>query len=325
MRKFLPMGRFIVLLILSGSTLGVDAQIYPSKPIRVIVPFASGTVLDVVARLTGGKMNEAMGQPVVVENRAGAGGRTGSEQVARASPDGYTLLFGTSSTHVSGVFMVKSMPYDPFRDFTPIGAAVNAVGVLVVHPSVPVNSVKELLGYARTNPGKLAYGSNGIGTSYHLITELIKLSAGLDMLHVPLTGAGEMMNSLVGGHIQLGFNSVGEIRQHVQSGKLRALAVITPQRFSALPELPTLEETVPGYEPLDVWFGYFGPAGLPPAITSRLNTEIVAGLNAPDVRAKLEGAGMQIIAGSPQELTVRMKREIQTYSRIFKAAKIEPQ
>ena len=314
-----------LLPVLCGMVAMAHAQSYPSKPIRVIVPFASGTVLDVVARLVGGKMNASMGQPVIVENRAGAGGRTGSEQVARAAPDGYTLLFGTSSTHVSGVFMVKSMPYDPFNDFTPLGAAVNAVGVLVVHPSVPVNSVRELLDYAKANPGKIAYGSNGIGTSYHLITELIKLSTNVDMLHVPLAGAGEMMNSLVGGHIQMGFNSVGEIRQYIQSGKLRPLAVITPKRFTALPELPTLQETVPGYEPLDVWFGYFGPAGLPQPMVTRLNGEIVSGLNAPDVSAKLEGAGMQIIAGTPQELTQRMKREMQTYARIFKATKIEPQ
>lgn len=314
-----------IVTLLAGFSGTANSQSYPAKPLRVVVPFASGTVLDVITRLVGGKMNESMGQPIIVENRPGAGGRTGSEQVARAAPDGYTLLFGTSSTHVSGAFMVKSMPYDSIKDFTPIAPATSAVGVWVVHPSVPAASVKELLAHVRANPGKLAYGSNGVGTSYHLITELIKLSANLDILHVPLSGAGEMMNSLVGGHIQMGFNSVGEIRQHVQAGRLRPLAVITGKRFSALPDLPTLEETVPGYQALDVWFGYFGPAGLPQPIVARLNSEINAGLNAADVRAKLEGAGMQILGGTPQELADRMKREAPIYERIIRAAKIEPQ
>ena len=308
-----------------GLHLPVAAQAYPSKPIRVVIPFAAGSSLDFVARLVGAKVTDALGQALVIDNRAGASGRTGSEQVARAAPDGYTILLGTSSTHVSGTFLVRNMPYDPFTDFTPLTAAVNTMGARVLHPSVPATSMKELLDYARANPGKLAYGSNGIGSSYHLIAELIKLSAGVDMLHVPYQGAGQLINALAGGHIQVGFNSINEARKHVATGALRVLAVPTAQRYRGMPNVPPLAETVPGYEPLDVWFGYFGPARLPETIVKTLNTEIVAALNAPDVLAKPDEVGIQSLAGTPAELTQRMRREMQIYARIFKAAKIEPQ
>ena len=318
------------LLVLGGLLCGLtpmpgSAQAYPNKPIRVVIPFAPGSTLDFVARLMGGKMSEALGQPIVLDNRAGASGRTGSDYVARAAPDGYTVLLGASSTHVSGNFLVKNMPYDSFADFTPLGAAVNTMGALVVHPSVPANSMKELLEYARSHPGKLAYGSNGVGSSYHLITELIKLSAGVDMLHVPYQGSGQVLNALMGGHLQVGFNGVGEARKHLATGNLRVLAIATAQRFSAMPNIPTLAEVIPGYETLDVWLGFYGPAKMPEAIVNRLNAEIIASLNSPDVIEKLEAVGIQSLAGPPAELTQRMRREMQIYARIFKAAKIEAQ
>lgn len=318
------------LLVLGGLLCGItpmsgSAQAYPNKPIRVVIPFAPGSTLDFVARLMGGKMSEALGQPIVLDNRAGASGRTGSDYVARAAPDGYTVLMGASSTHVSGNFLVKNMPYDSFADFTPLGAAVNTMGALVVHPSVPANSMKELLEYARSHPGKLAYGSNGVGSSYHLITELIKLSAGVDMLHVPYQGSGQVLNALMGGHLQVGFNGVGEARKHLATGNLRVLAIATAQRFPAMPNIPTLAEVIPGYETLDVWLGFYGPAKMPEAIVNRLNAEIIASLNSPDVIEKLEAVGIQSLAGPPAELTQRMRREMQIYARIFKAAKIEAQ
>jgi len=318
------------LLVLGGLLCGItpmsgSAQAYPNKPIRVVIPFAPGSTLDFVARLMGGKMSEALGQPIVLDNRAGASGRTGSDYVARAAPDGYTVLMGASSTHVSGNFLVKNMPYDSFADFTPLGAAVNTMGALVVHPSVPANSMKELLEYARSHPGKLAYGSNGVGSSYHLITELIKLSAGVDMLHVPYQGSGQVLNALMGGHLQVGFNGVGEARKHLATGNLRVLAIATAQRFPAMPNIPTLAEVIPGYETLDVWLGFYGPAKMPEALVNRLNAEIIASLNTPDVIEKLEAVGIQSLAGPPAELTQRMRREMQIYARIFKAAKIEAQ
>ena len=301
------------------------AQAYPSKPIQLVVPYGPGGNTDILARVAAQKLGEVIGQPVIIDNKPGAYTLVGIRVAHAAAPDGYTVLLGASSTHVSGNFLVKNMPYDSFADFTPLGAAVNTMGALVVHPSVPANSMKELLEYARSHPGKLAYGSNGVGSSYHLITELIKLSAGVDMLHVPYQGSGQVLNALMGGHLQVGFNGVGEARKHLATGNLRVLAIATAQRFSAMPNIPTLAEVIPGYETLDVWLGFYGPAKMPEAIVNRLNAEIIASLNSPDVIEKLEAVGIQSLAGPPAELTQRMRREMQIYARIFKAAKIEAQ
>jgi tripartite-type tricarboxylate transporter receptor subunit TctC len=306
----------------AGASLTVQAQGYPAKPVRVLVPFAAGSIPDMVARLTGDKIAAALGQPLLVENRVGAGGRIAADAVARAAPDGYTLLLGTASTHMVSPLLVKNMPYDPVKDFTPIAIAVNPVSGVVVNGSVPVKSVKELVEYARANPGKIAYGSNGIGSSHHLVGELIKMTAGIDMLHVPLAGSNEVLNAVLGGHIQLSFSSPATVQPHLASGKLKLLAVVPPKRFPGAPDVPTLAESLPGYDPVTDWFGYFGPAGLPRPVVSRVNGEIVKALNAPDVRAKLNGASQLVIASSPEEMAAMMKREAQIYAKIVKAANI---
>ena len=301
------------------------AQSYPFKPVRVLVPFAAGSVPDVVARLSGEKMSGGLGQPVIVENRIGAGGRIAAEAVSRAAPDGYTLVLGTASTHIVAPFLVKNMPYDPVRDFTPISIAVNPVSGVVVSASVPVKSVQELVAYAKANPGKIAYGSNGIGSSHHLVGELIKIVAGVDMLHVPLAGSNEVLAAVVADHVQLSFSSPGSAGPHLPSGKLKLLAVVPPRRFPGTPNVPPLAEALPGYEPVTDWFGFFGPAGLPQPVVARLHGEIVRGLNAPDVRAKLENAVQIVVGSTPDEMAALMKREAPIYQRIIKTANIPAQ
>jgi tripartite-type tricarboxylate transporter receptor subunit TctC len=298
------------------------AQAYPSKPVRVLVPFPAGSVPDLVARLAGEKMSIGMGQPLIVENRIGAGGRIAAEAVARAAPDGYTLVLGTASTHIVGPLLVRNMPYDPVKDFTPISIAVNPVSGVVTSASVPAKSVQEMVAYARANPGKMAYGSNGIGSSHHLVGELIKIVAGIDMLHVPLAGSNEVLTAVLTDQVQLAFSSPGTVQQYTASGKVKLLAVVTPRRFPGTPNVPTLAESLPGYEPVTDWFGYFGPAGLSQPVVARLHGEIVKGLNAPDVRAKLENATQIVVASTPEEMASLMKREAPIYQKIIKTANI---
>ena len=315
----------IFAVALCAAPLAVLAQAYPAKPVRVLVPFAAGSVPDLVARLAGEKMTGGLGQPVIIENRIGAGGRIAAEAGARAAPDGYTLVLGTASTHIVGPFLVKNMPYDPVKDFTPISIAVNPVSGVVVSASVPAKTVQELVAYARANPGKVAYASNGIGSSHHLVGELIKIVAGIDMLHVPLAGSNEVLAAVVSDQVQLSFSSPGSVAQHLPSGRVKLLAVVPPRRFPGTPNVPTLAESLPGYEPVTDWFGFFGPAGLPQPIVARLHGEIVKGLNMPDVRAKLENAAQIVVASTPEEMAALMKREAPLYARIVKAANIPAQ
>lgn len=305
-----------------GSAALAQAQTYPAKPVRVLVPFAAGSLPDLVARLPGEKMGAALGQPVIVENRIGAGGRIAAEAVARAAPDGYTLVLGTASTHIVGPFLVKNMPYDPVKDFTPISIAVNPVSGVVVSASVPAKTVQELVAYAKANPGRIAYASNGIGSSHHLVGELIKMVAGIDMLHVPLAGSNEVLAAVVADQVQLSFSSPGTVQQYTASGKLKLLAVVPPRRFPGAPNVPTLAEALPGYEPVTDWFGFLGPAGLAQPVVARLNQEIVRGLNAPDVRSKLENAAQIVVGSTPEEMAALMKREAPIYQKIVRTANI---
>jgi tripartite-type tricarboxylate transporter receptor subunit TctC len=319
------MKRLACILALAAVPSLALAQAYPAKAVRILVPFAAGSTPDLTARLSADKLGAALGQPVIIENRIGAGGRIAAEAVSRAAPDGYTVLLGTASTHIVSPFLVKSMPYDPVKDFTPICNAVSPVSGVVVSASVPASSVKELVDYARANPGKIAYASNGIGSSHHLVGELIKMAAGIDMLHVPLAGSNEVLQAVVADQVQLSFSAPGTVQQYLPTGRLKLLAVVPPKRFSGTPNVPTLAESLPGYTPVTDWFGYFGPAGLPRPIVARLNGEIVKSLSMPDVRAKLENATMIINASSPEELAALMKTEAPIYARIVKAANIPMQ
>jgi tripartite-type tricarboxylate transporter receptor subunit TctC len=301
------------------------AQSYPVKPVRLLVPFPAASIPDVVARLVAEKLTPALGQPVLVENRVGAGGRIAASAAAKAAPDGYTLLLGSASTHSVAPHVVKNMPYHPLQDFTPIANAASSVSGLIVHASVPARSVREFVDYARKNPGKISYGSNGIGSTHHLRGELIKIAAGVDMVHVPYGGSNELMTAIVSGQLQMTFFATGAVRQHVQAGRVKLLAVTTPRRYAALPDLPTIAEELPGYESIIDWFAFFGPAGLARPIVTQLNGEIVKALHTPEVRARLDAQTLLVIASSPEELAELMKAEALIYAKVVKAAGIVPE
>jgi len=315
----------LCLAALLGMAAPALAQTYPVKPVRMLVPFPAGSIPDLVARLASEKLSPALGQPVIVDNRIGAGGRIAASAAAKAVPDGYTLLLGSASTHVVAPHVVKTMPYDPFQDFTPIANGAQSVSGLIVHSSVPANNVKELVEYARKNPNKIAYGSNGIGSTHHLRGELISLAGKVELLHVPYSGSNELLAAITGGQLQMTFFATGAVRQHIQAGRVKLLAVTTPKRYLPLPDVPTIEEGLPGYESIVDWFGFFGPAGLPRPIVSRLNGEIVKALNTADVRAKLDAQTLLVVAGTPEEFAEQMKAESKVYAKVVKAAGIQPE
>ncbi|MGH8683283.1 MAG: Bug family tripartite tricarboxylate transporter substrate binding protein [Burkholderiales bacterium] len=296
-------------------------QAYPAKPVKFVVPYPPGASTDTVARAVAQKLSDSLGQQVFVENRPGASGNIGSDYVAKSAPDGYTILLGTDATHTTNVHFGKNFPYDPVRDFTPITAAVGNIIVLAAHPSVPITSVKELIEYAKKNPGRLAYASSGTGSPHHLSGELLRQLAGIDIVHVPYKGGGQAIIDFVGGQVPLMFSSLVAVAPHIKSGKVRALGVVEAQRYAAMPDVPTIAETLPGFE-INSWLGFLGPAGLPPPIQARLQAEIVKALNAPDVRARLEPAGLIVIGNTPAEFSAMIRTDLDKRGRLIKAAGI---
>src|SRR5258706_13012129 len=272
------------------------AQPWPSRPVKIVVPFPPGNGTDMLGRLMAPKMARALGQAVVVENRGGANGMIGAEAVARSAPDGYSILFTSPSTHVTSIFLSKNLPYDPVKDFTPITAAVEPVTVMIVNPSVPASSVKELIAYAKAHPGKLDYSSPGIGAVFHMPGELFKLGAGLDIVHVPYKGASPALAGVAAGEVSIGFTSLASVLPHMRSGKVKVLAVLEANRHPGLPLVPSIAEFVPGFEKPASWFGLFGPAALPAPVLARLHEEIVKSLKERDVGAKIDELAMSVIA-----------------------------
>jgi tripartite-type tricarboxylate transporter receptor subunit TctC len=300
------------------------AQNWPAaKPITMVVPFPPGPALDLVARLVGSKMGEALGQTVVIDNRTGANGTIGSSLVARASPDGYTLLAATAGTHVTAVHLLKNLPYDPVKDFTPIVAAVEPVTCLAVNSAVPVNTVEELIAYAKARPDELSYGSSGVGSVFQMMGELFNQTAGVRIKHVPYRGVAPAMQDVVSGHIPMVFISVSNAVPAVQSGRVKILAVLEPTRYAKLPDVRSMSEIVPAFQKPSSWFGFFGPAGLPREIVTRLNAEMVKALKAPDVVAKLDDNGMAVVGGTPEQFAALMQDGITRYGAIIKAAGIQ--
>jgi tripartite-type tricarboxylate transporter receptor subunit TctC len=298
-----------------------SGQAYPAKPVRFVVPYPPGASTDTVARAVAQKLSDTMGQQVFVENRAGASGNIGADYVAKSAPDGYTILLGTDATHTTNVFFGKNFPYDPVRDFTPITLAVGNVIVLASHPSVPVTSVRELIDYAKKNPGRLAYASSGTGSPHHLSGELLRQMAGIDIVHVPYKGGGQAITDFVGGQVPLMFSSLVTVAPHIKSGKARALGFVEAKRYPAMPDVPTIAETLPGFE-INSWLGFLGPAGLPPAVQARLHAEIVKALNLPDVRARLEPAGLVVVGSTPAEFAAVIKTDLDRRGRLIKSAGI---
>ena len=301
------------------------AQTYPTKAIRWIVTYPPGGPTDFVARAIGAKLTEAWGQQVVIDNRAGAAGVIGTELAARAVPDGYTLLFGTSAGLTINPALSDKLPYDPVRDFAPVSLLVINPQILVVTNSVPVNSVKELIAYAKLKPGQLNYASVGQGSPNHLGMELLKALARIDMLHVPYKGTGPAVLGVLGGQVALMFASVPSVIQHVRSGRLHALAVTSTTRSSAMPEVPTVaEQGLPGYE-LVSWFGIVAPAGAPQDVVMRLNRETRRALGSRDFAERLKEEGGQSLAMSPEEFTEFIRTETLRWAKIVRdvGAKLE--
>jgi tripartite-type tricarboxylate transporter receptor subunit TctC len=301
------------------------AQSWPTRPITMVVPFPPGPALDLVARLVGAKVADALGQPIVVENRTGANGTIGSNMVARAAPDGYTLLAATAGTHVTAVHLLKSLPYDPLKDFTPITAAVEPVTCLAVNVDLPVNSVEELIAYAKSRPDELSFGSSGVGSVFQMMGELFNQTAGVRIKHVPYRGVAPAMQDVVSGHIPMVFISVSNAIPAMQGGRVKILAVLEPTRYAKLPDVRSMSEIIPAFQKPSSWFGFLGPPGLPREIVTRLNSEMVKALKAPDVVAKLEDNGMAVIGGTPDEFAALMKDGIARYGAIIKAAGIQPE
>jgi tripartite-type tricarboxylate transporter receptor subunit TctC len=300
------------------------AQAFPAKPIRVVVPFPPGGGTDIVARTVAPKMSEILGQPVVVENRAGAGGNIATEHVAKSAPDGYTLVVASASTAINTT-LVKNLSWDFARDFAPVALLVVNNHLLAVHPSVPAANVKELLTLAKAKPGHVTYASYGNGSSAHLTAELFKLMAGVDLLHVPYKGAAPAVNDLLGGQVSLVFADVAAMLSHVKSGKLRALGIASRQRFEGLPDVPTIAEAgVPDFE-AGGFLGLAAPAGTPPAAVAALNGAAVKTLGMPDVRERLLALASPPMPGTPEQFGQRIKAEIDKWARVIRAANIKPE
>jgi tripartite-type tricarboxylate transporter receptor subunit TctC len=325
MRLFLKHAKWFAALIGLVLPLTVLPQAFPSKPMRIVVPFPPGALLDMMARMVSQKMSESVGQPVIVENRAGANGMIGSDHVAKSAPDGYTILCTTPSTHVSAVFLSKTMPYDPRKDVTPITAAVDTVVVLGVNPSLPVNSPRELVEHAKRYPGKLTYGTAGVGNAFHLIGEMFQMTQGVKLVHVPYKGIVQAVQEVATGQVDMAFASITTVTPHLKSGRVKVLAVLNPQRYAGLPDIPTTAETLAGFVRPDAWFGFLGPANMPAPILARVNAEIVKAVKMPDLLPKFDSMGVIVIGNSPQEFSKMYMAGFDLYGKIIKAAGIQPE
>jgi tripartite-type tricarboxylate transporter receptor subunit TctC len=312
--------RWALAVLLAAVATGACAQGYPTKPIRIVVPFPAGGATDLLARAAAQKLTDAWGQPVVVDNRPGAGGNIGSELVAKAAPDGYTLEMGTVGTHAINASLYAKMPYDHVKDFAPVILVASVPNVLVVNPAVPVNSVQELIAYAKANPGKLNFASSGSGTSIHLSGELFKVMAGVQMAHIPYKGSAPALQDLIGGQVQLMFDNLPPSLPQIKGGKLRALAVTSAVRAPALPDVPTVAEAgLPGFE-ASSWFGILAPAGTPPDIIAKLNAEIAKWLASPEAKEKMLALGANAAGGSPEDFAKHIATETVKWQKVVKAS-----
>jgi tripartite-type tricarboxylate transporter receptor subunit TctC len=313
------MPRFFIALCaaLLASPAAFAQQPYPQKPIRYVVPFPAGGIADVFARIIGGRIGEAWGQPVVVENRAGAGGNIGAELVAKSAPDGYTILMGSIGTQAVNASLYRNMPYDSAKDFTPIALVIEAESLLALHPSVAAGTPAELIALARAQGGKLTCASAGVGTTSHLACELFKSMARVDVVHVPYKGNVPAITDLLGGQTSMSFATMPTVLPHVKAGKLKGLAVLGTRRSPAAPEIPALAETLPGFE-VNNWVGTFGPAGLPAAITAKLNAGILATMHAPDVQQRLLTEGARFTPTTPGQFAEFVVAETAKWGKLIR-------
>ncbi len=322
-RRFARLAGLVAALVFTGAAPALTDQ-WPTRPIRFVVPYPPGGPLDQVARALAEKLREPLGQPIVVENRPGAGGNIGADLVAKAAPDGYSIMMGAVATHAINPYLYAKMPYDANRDFTPITRVATVPNVLVLNPQTAerlgIRSLRDLIAYARKNPGKLNYGSGGNGSAGHLAGELLEAQAGISMVHIPYGGAAPAQLGLLAGQTDLMFDNLASATPQIRAGKLQAFAVTTPQRSSFFPELPTVAES--GLKDFDIstWFGVFAPAGTPRPIVDRLNTEFTRALSAPDIRERLARMGAEPSPMSPEAFADFVRAEQAKYERIVKAS-----
>ena len=299
------------------------AQAYPTKPIRLVVPFPPGGSTDIVARIVAQRVGERIGQPLVVENRGGAGGTIGTEAVAKAAPDGYVLGFASTSTHAVAPAVYAKLGYDPVKDFAPISLVAVTPYLLVVNPKVDVKSLKEFVAYVKPRPGKFNYASAGTGSTTHLAMEMLKSAAGLFILHIPYNGNGPAGTAVIAGDVEFLFGSLPAVLPHAKSGRVRALAVGTPKRSPALPDVPTVAESgFPGFD-ASLWLAIMAPAGTPAAVVNRLNKEIVAVVRSPDAADALNKAGAEPTTSTPAELANMVKDGVKKYAAAVKRAGVK--
>ena len=310
--------------VLGGTATAALAQAYPNKPIKLIVPFAPGGFTDVVARILGQKLSVSLGQPFVIENKAGAGSTIGTDFVAKAAPDGYTLVM-VSSTHVISPAIYPKLPYDPIKSFTPVGKLVDSAYVLLVNPKVPANNVAEFIALAKASPDKIHYASSGNGSAQHLMGGMFAAMTGVKMKHVPYKGSGGAANDLVAGVVESSFAGVPNAMAQVPAGRLKALAVTTSKRIPQLPDVPTMQEAgVPGYN-ASIWLGLLAPAGTPRDVVMKLNAEIAKVLSAADTKKELYAAGVEADISSPEALNTLMVQELDRWGKVIKDAGITMQ
>lgn len=307
------------LLVCLPLVAAAQASDFPTKAIRIVVPFPPGGATDAAARLVAVKMGERWGQPVVVDNRPGAGGNVGSDIVAKSPADGYTLVMGVTGSHAINTSLYSKMPYDPVTDFVAISQVAVVPNVLVVHPSVPANNLAELVALAKKEPGKLDYASLGNGTAAHLGMEMLKSAAGIDITHVPYKGSAPAVSDLLAGQVQMMVDGLPSALPHVKAGKLRAIALTSLHRAPALPDLPTIAETYPGFY-ADAWSGLFAPKGTPQPVVDKLSAEVQRILKLPDVREKLAALGAEPVGSTQAEFTAHVRREIDKWAKVVKTS-----
>lgn len=315
----------VLCLVLCAASLGANAQSYPAKPIRFLIPQIAGSAYDLAGRVITGKMSESLGQPFISENQPGASGIPAANTVAKAAPDGYTLLWGSPGQNIMAQLVSKNVPYDGLKDFTPVSIGASAVQVLIVKPSLPINNITELVEYAKRNPGKLSYGSSGIGSGYHLAAETLNQAAGIQMVHIPYKGAVQALQDLYAGQLDVSFLTLGTATPLHASGKIRMLGLLQSTRYRGAPDLPTLSETVPGSTLPNSWYGIIGPAGMPQPIVQRLYQSLLTSLKSQEVQAWLaknlhDGGG-----NTPEEFTAEIRRSFDIYARAIKLAGVKPE
>ena len=314
MKRVLQMGLLCLGAVCAGQVL---AQAYPSKPVRLVVPFPPGGPTDILGRAIGAKLGDLLGQPVIIDNRGGAGGGIGADNIAKSAPDGYSLLLGTTGTHTINPNLYSKLPYDPIKDFVPISLVVKYLNILVVNPSVPAKSVAELIALARQKPGEITFGSAGNGSSNHLTGEMLATMTGVKMQHIPYKGSGPALNDVIAGQITFMFDQYSTVGPNIKAGKLRAIGIATKQRHPLLPDVPTIAETIPGFE-VSPWYGLFAPAGTPRPIIDRLNADLVKVMNSPEIHERMTALGWDPVTSTPEQFAAQIKSELAIWAEVVK-------